>query len=837
MDESLKAWHRDQIDKYRAEFPTYEQYAKTMEEILRAAIKARAPFGIVQSRPKSVGSFAEKCLRKRHKYDNPVTQLTDLCGARVIVNTLSELEALSEFVETHFVVDKPNSDTFTDRLKPSEFGYRSVHYIVQLPETDKVADIALPPEIEDRTAEIQLRTFLQHAWAELAHDRLYKNKVKLPRSLEREVARFSAALEDTEASFDRWITRVDGFNISYGAHLSAKERASERETLDVLIAASTSDEDRRELALRAARLAKADDDWKKIVDLLTPHTSSDVPAVLREVGYARCRASASCEDGQALIERAAKLDPDDDETKAALAKSWQLVGGNDERVRDYYGQAYALAPENPYHLAAFLEYELFCHRQGSALIAAGPAMVEATEICGAHVAAGVELPWAYFTKARLHLLDGKPTEALSAYCQGIRFCREDAEIACIDAERKSIARISQIRTALPNGGQESDFPVTCIENLLCIARAVISAEAADLGGLAAKQCRTFDSSDPVLIVAGGCRSQDESTVRKFKPHLEAALADFRGTIVGGGTAAGISGVLADVVAGRDDVDIRLIAYHPRLLSADTVLDAQRYELVEIQGTGSGFSWAEPLQTWIDLIASGIGPRAVRVLGVSGGEIAQFELELATALGASVAVLPDSGRAAKSFADDEYWSSADNAIALPDDEMAVCAFVNLGLMPLDDDQWESAAKAIHAAFLEENRHKRVDPACKDWKDLDATYRISNKLQAAYIEPILRRHGFGVRATSGAEPAPTPKDVMERLESQVDAMAEMEHGRWIVDRLRDGWVHGEKRSLEHKTHPDLVPWEQLDDDVREYDRQAVREFPRVLAAIGLEIYIPD
>ena len=834
MDESLGAWLRDQIRKFQAEFPIYEQYAQTMGANLESAIKTLAPLGIVQTRPKAVASFAEKCLRKRDKYDNPVGELTDLCGARVIVNTLSELEALSDFVETQFVVDESNSDSFVDRLKPSEFGYRSVHYVVQLPEGDSILGVSVPPEIGGRKAEIQLRTFLQHAWSELAHDRLYKNKVRLPRSLQREVAGFSAVLEDAEASFDRWVTRVDGFNISYGAHLDAEERASERATLDTLITASTSDKNRRELALRAARLAKADCDWAKIVDLLEAHESSESPAVLRELGYARCHGSDTRKDGRALIERAAKLDPDDDETKAALARSWQLVGGKDDRVRDCFSQAYALAPENPYHLAAFLEYELFCSRQGSALVSVGPAMEEATEICSAHIAAGVELPWAYFTKARLHLLDGQPAEALSAYCRGIRFCRENAEIACIDAERESITRISQVRAFLPGGGQEKNFPVSCIEDLLSVARAVISAEPTDVEALAAKQCRTLDTSDAVLIVVGGCRRQDESTVRKFEAHVEAALADYHGTVVGGGTAAGISGLVAEVVSGRDDTGIHLVAYHPRFLPADAVLDTQRYELTEIQGNDSGFSWAEPVQTWVDLMVSGVRPQSVRLLGISGGDIARFELELATALGSPVAVLPDSGRAAQSFAKDADWSGAKNAIVLPNDEMAVCAFVNLGLTELDDDQREDVAQAIHAEFLKENRHKRVNPACEDWKTLGTTYKRSNRSQADYIERILRRHGIGVRPVSSDGQA-AANEAAKRLEAQVEAMAEMEHGRWIVDRLQDGWVYGEERSLEKKTHRDLVPWEKLSGDVREYDRNAVRAFPKVLAAVGLEIFL--
>ena len=54
------------------------------------------------------------------------------------------------------------------------------------------------------------------------------------------------------------------------------------------------------------------------------------------------------------------------------------------------------------------------------------------------------------------------------------------------------------------------------------------------------------------------------------------------------------------------------------------------------------------------------------------------------------------------------------------------------------------------------------------------------------------------------------------------------------MLDGWVYGEKKDVEKKISPYLVPWDELTDDVKEWDRQPVRELPKFLAKAKFEIY---
>ena len=67
-----------------------------------------------------------------------------------------------------------------------------------------------------------------------------------------------------------------------------------------------------------------------------------------------------------------------------------------------------------------------------------------------------------------------------------------------------------------------------------------------------------------------------------------------------------------------------------------------------------------------------------------------------------------------------------------------------------------------------------------------------------------------------------------------MSEYEHGRWNAERLDSGWRTGEEKKIEDKISPYLVPWVELPDNIKEFDRDAVKNFPIILKKIGFEVY---
>src|SRR4051794_16800695 len=127
-----QAWLKTQVQEFTAVRPRYDVYRRVIETILQHATAKICPAAIVQARAKAVKSFAAKCVKYAGLIQAPVSELTDLCGARVIVQLPREVDAMIRFVRDTFLIDEANSQDTKVRLGAHEFGYRSVHLIVQI---------------------------------------------------------------------------------------------------------------------------------------------------------------------------------------------------------------------------------------------------------------------------------------------------------------------------------------------------------------------------------------------------------------------------------------------------------------------------------------------------------------------------------------------------------------------------------------------------------------------------------------------------------------------------------------------------------------------------------
>ena len=74
-----------------------------------------------------------------------------------------------------------------------------------------------------------------------------------------------------------------------------------------------------------------------------------------------------------------------------------------------------------------------------------------------------------------------------------------------------------------------------------------------------------------------------------------------------------------------------------------------------------------------------------------------------------------------------------------------------------------------------------------------------------------------------------DAGSLTDDEIERLAEIEHGRWNLERLTSGWQLGERR-VSRRLTPYLAPWTELNDDVKEYDRESVRNIGPALEACG-------
>ncbi|MFZ1988417.1 MAG: RyR domain-containing protein, partial [Alphaproteobacteria bacterium] len=107
---------------------------------------------------------------------------------------------------------------------------------------------------------------------------------------------------------------------------------------------------------------------------------------------------------------------------------------------------------------------------------------------------------------------------------------------------------------------------------------------------------------------------------------------------------------------------------------------------------------------------------------------------------------------------------------------------------------------------------------DWTALPETYRQSNRRAADHLKAKLASAGCYVPMGLGLDLA-FNLDLADRPDL-VERLAVLEHESWCADRRIDGWVHGARRDNRRKIHPDLVPYSELDESAKDYDRDQVR-----------------
>jgi voltage-gated potassium channel Kch len=150
----------------------------------------------------------------------------------------------------------------------------------------------------------------------------------------------------------------------------------------------------------------------------------------------------------------------------------------------------------------------------------------------------------------------------------------------------------------------------------------------------------------------------------------------------------------------------------------------------------------------------------------------------------------------------------------------------------DGAREVIAQAIHQGYVHDQLaagHSTADnPALAPWHRLSEDLRRSNREQADDIRHKL--HSIGCQVI--ANPRMTGA-TFRFTADETDALAQREHERWMQERLAAGWSWGERKDLQRKKNPSLVPWRDLPDEMRHYNREAVRRIPHVLAKADLEI----
>ncbi|MGC4967375.1 GTP pyrophosphokinase [Streptomyces globisporus] len=191
--------------EYEQLYPLYDEFSSVVESIIDTCLSnSKISTHSITSRPKSIDGLYRKAKKASSdnpnspRYGNPLREITDLAGVRVITYFLSVVQDVEEVIQDQFeVIERiDKSETFE---KDRRLGYQSLHFLVRL----KPNRCALPEyaKFSGLTAEVQVRTILQHAWAEIEHDIQYKAVYALPSQIRRRFMALAGALEIADREF------------------------------------------------------------------------------------------------------------------------------------------------------------------------------------------------------------------------------------------------------------------------------------------------------------------------------------------------------------------------------------------------------------------------------------------------------------------------------------------------------------------------------------------------------------------------------------------------------------------------------------------------------------
>jgi ppGpp synthetase/RelA/SpoT-type nucleotidyltranferase len=189
--ESIIAAYRRRNENYRR---LGEDVERMLKDLLRAAV---IPVSSVTNRLKDVDSLRRK-LQSSNKYQT-LTDITDIVGARVITYFSDDVDPVANIIRRldNFAVDLTNSVDKRRELRPDQFGYQSLHLVATL---SKQRIFNENRNLEGLKIEIQVRSLLQHAWAEIEHA-YYKSERNLPSTIARRVSLVAGLLEVGDNEF------------------------------------------------------------------------------------------------------------------------------------------------------------------------------------------------------------------------------------------------------------------------------------------------------------------------------------------------------------------------------------------------------------------------------------------------------------------------------------------------------------------------------------------------------------------------------------------------------------------------------------------------------------
>ncbi len=247
-------------ERYVAAVPGYQQIAHHVVDRLEVSIGHRGVTpAAIEGRVKGTSSFVKKLIRK--DYASPWEELRDKAGVRVTTIYAADVAVVDEVIADEFEV--LSREDKHENLAPDHFDYLGLHLEIAVPVGDGLT-------VSDRVCEVQVRTGAETAWANAAHDLLYKAPVEPGPEIRRGLHRLLALVE----LFDLEVTRTREAIMSHPTYNEGRLLLGLEQAF-LNLTAHRSDPELSRLVVDALRPVMPSLDWDEYQSVLEPFIAAN----------------------------------------------------------------------------------------------------------------------------------------------------------------------------------------------------------------------------------------------------------------------------------------------------------------------------------------------------------------------------------------------------------------------------------------------------------------------------------------------------------------------------------------------------------------------------------
>lgn len=152
------------------------------------------------------------------------------------------------------------------------------------------------------------------------------------------------------------------------------------------------------------------------------------------------------------------------------------------------------------------------------------------------------------------------------------------------------------------------------------------------------------------------------------------------------------------------------------------------------------------------------------------------------------------------------------------------------LELDSSAKDIAENVLYNSWVEERLRQGTEIDYDNFEDQPQLLQESSYNQVRNISSAVKQLGYRIVPT---ENLGSMRAVKNFSIEEIEYLAYLEHERWVKERVSNGWIYGKARDDERRIHPDILPYDQLSEDAKEYDRLFAYKLIDILASKGLSI----